>query len=87
MSKIASHIEFALMYLGTLITVVAVLSFVPIVNILAWICGGLLLLFYPFLHTTLFNNYTKEQAQKAEELEIKKWKHKKELSLARKGKR
>jgi len=60
-----------------------VCSFVPILNIIVWFAVGIIVLFYPFLHLSLYKDYQQKEQERLEKEQIKKYKHQKDLEEAK----
>ena len=83
MKEFFNHIEFAFNYIGTLVVVVLICSFIPLVNVVAWVLGTIIVLAYPFLHISLYKDYKLKEQEREEKALIKQYKYQKDLKEAK----
>lgn len=84
MSKVIDHILFAVGYIVVALLVAAVCSFIPVLNIIIWLGVGVIILFYPFLHCYLYDDFMSKQKEKEQKELVKKYKFQKDLEKAEK---
>jgi hypothetical protein len=84
--KILDHIGFAISYIFIMFLIALICSFVPILNIVVWFATGVILLAYPFLHSSLYKECQQKEQERLEKEQIKKYKHQKDLQEAKTSK-
>jgi uncharacterized protein involved in cysteine biosynthesis len=83
MKEFSNQLWFAFDYISNLLVVVLICSFIPVVNVIAWIIGTIILLSYPFLHFSLYKDYKLKEQEQEEKALIKQYKYQKDLKEAK----
>jgi uncharacterized protein involved in cysteine biosynthesis len=83
MKEFVSQLNYVLGFILTLMLIVLIGSFIPVVNFIVWIGAPIVLLAYPFLHSTLYKQRKLFLQQEEEKKLIAQYNHQKSLAEAK----
>ena len=83
MKEFLDQLNYILGFIFTVLFVVIIGSFIPVVNFIVWIGAPIVLLAYPFLHSTLYKQHKLSLLQEEEKKLIAQYNHQKSLAEAK----